>query len=166
MVERYLGKQGARDIFMAAMITGLMTEKQAHAMAEGFEKGATVKDILANLASAGKLLGGAGGVAVDAAKMIPPAVGWAVATGATTGILGTMAYDAIKERMSQEDPEAKFDADLEALYNRKNRELKDAAWMKRVRSMRDDLRRNYKKMSTEEYAAKYKALEDALDERK
>ena len=38
--------------------------------------------------------------------------------------------------------------------------------MAKVRGMRDELKRGYKKMTTDEYAAKYNELMEALDERR
>lgn len=171
MIERFLGEEVAGDIFYASMITGLMPEKDASDMELGFEKSAAVdpNTVLKYLNSAGSLakntIGKLYDAAVGAVKAVPPSLGITMLLGAGTGAIGTMAYDAIKERMSQEDPETKFYSDVEALYAGKKNEKDDSAWMDRVRAMRDDLKRNMKRMSTAEYAEKYKALEKALDER-
>lgn len=173
MVEKYLGKERADDIFMSAMLTGMMPEKQAEAMAAGFEKDAFSWKMLTNgLKDVGKAASGA----VKAVTAVPEAAwkwggrgvsaaGLLALLGASTGVVGSTAFDVLKERVTQEDPEEKFNSDIEAIYNNRMRELEDQKWMTRVRAMRDELRRGYKKMSTEEYAAKYQALQDALDER-
>lgn len=174
MVERYLGKEAADDIFMSALLTGLLPEKQACDMMGGIEKDASPlatilaglkmgKDGLVNVFKGGThALDKTFEYGADSAK----ALGLLAALGGAAGVLGSSAYDILKERVTQEDPEAKFNDDIEAMYANKTRELSDARWMDRVRAMRDDLKRGYKKMPTEEYAVKYKALQDALDERK
>ena len=153
MVEKYLGKRQARDLFCASAVANLVTEKRAQAGTWGI-----VKDI-------GGALGGGAGHLIDAVKGVPPALGWLMLTGAGLGTVGALAHNAIKERVSHDDPEVDFNTEIEALYNARRRELADAKWMSKVRSMRDELKRGYKKMTTEEYAKAYKALEDALDER-
>ena len=74
-------------------------------------------------------------------------------------------YNIAKNRMMQESPEDEANRKIEAMYSNKRRELEDSMWMDRVRSMRDELRRNYRRMSTEEYTKKYVDLMDALNER-
>lgn len=165
MVEKYLG-ECAEDIFQAAMITGMMNEKQAEEVASSLEKqaqsGTDPYSVLKNLLSGtGSILSGAW----NTIKEAPPAVGKLALLGLGSGIVGATAYDVVKDKVSREDPKAELNAKMEAIYRGKTRELEDAKWMDRVRAMRDDLRRNYKKMTTEEYAEKYKALVDALDER-
>ena len=162
MVEQYLGREMADDIFFSAMLSGMIPEKQASDLAEGIQKGAQVMDALKNALGA---IGKGFGYAADAAKTIPPVLGGTAIGGAATGVLGATVYDILKERVSQEDPEAKFNSDIEHLYTHKKREIEDAKWMSRVRAMRDELKRGYKKMTTEEYTTKYKALMDALNER-
>lgn len=162
MVEQYLGRETADDIFFSAMLSGLIPEKQACELAVGIQKGAQVMDAIK------KVIGGLGSIgsgAMTTAKAIPPAIGYTALGGAASGVLGATVYDILKERVSQEDPEAKFNSDIEHLYAHKKRELEDAKWMSRVRAMRDELKRGYKKMTTEEYTTKYKALMDALNER-
>ena len=149
MVEKYLGRQQADDLFRASMIAELATEKQAGVLGD-------VGSLLSN---------GVGGV-LGAIKEVPSSLGWLALTGAGLGTVGSLAYDAVKERMSHDDPEAEFNADIEALYEARRRELDDAKWMSKVRTMRDELKRGHKKMTTKEYAKAYKALEDALDERR
>lgn len=162
MVEQYLGRETADDIFFSAMLSGMITEKQASDLAEGIHKSAQVVDALKKAIGA---LGTIGSGALTTVKSIPPVLGGAALGGAATGALGATVYDILKERVSQEDPEAKFNSDIEHLYTHKKREVEDARWMDRVRAMRDELKRGYKKMPTEEYASKYKALMDALNER-
>jgi len=170
MIEHYIGKTAKKDIFMSAMLSGLMNEKQAATFLDGIEKNAQTYDILKGIGS--DISSGLGNIASglkniwSGAKEVPSTLGWLALMGGGSGVLGATAYDAIKERLANEDPEEKFNSDVETYYNMKHRELEDAKWMSRVRAMRDDLKRNYKKMTTEEYAAKYKALSDALDEKK
>ena len=151
MVEQYLGKDLARGIFMAGAASCLQTEKKA-----------TVGE---TLGSVGKALGNVGGGILGALKSIPPTLGWTMALGGASGVLGATAYDVIKEHVSHEDPEAKLNEDLEMQYKAKNREIKDAKWMERIRSLRDELMRGKNKMPTKEYAKKYKELVNLLDER-
>ncbi len=158
MVEQYLGKEAADDIFFMSMLSGLIPEKQACELAIGIQKDAGVMDALK------KAIGVVGAIG-SGAKSIPPILAGTALGGAATGVLGATVYDILKERVSQEDPEAKFNSDIEHLYTHKTREIEDARWMDRVRAMRDELKRGYKKMTTEEYATKYKALMDALNER-
>lgn len=162
MVEQYLGKEAADNIFFTSMLSGLIPEKQACELAVGIQKGAQVMDALKKAIGA---LGTVGSGALTTAKSIPPILAGTALGGAATGVLGATVYDILKERVSQEDPEAKFNSDIEHLYTHKKREIEDARWMSRVRALRDELKRGYKKMTTEEYATKYKALTDALNER-
>jgi len=166
MVEKYLGKEVADDIFLSSMISSLLTEKDAE-VHDGTEKramnSAEVWNILKGVMSGAQTA--TGGIA-NVIKAIPSAIGWTALAGGTAGALGSTAYDVIKDRVSRDDPDASFNAEMESMYSGKKRELDDAQWMSRVIAMRDDLKRNYKKMTTEEYAAKYKALSDALDEKK
>lgn len=158
MVEEILGKQAARDIFFSSMLTGLLSEKQASDIMEK-DAGSAVKDIM-------DIVGGGFGFLGKTIKSIPPALGWTALLGASTGGLGAMAYDALKERVTHEDPEAKHHADIEAFYTGKNRELEDARWMARVRAKRDRLRREGKKMDSDTYEKEYNSLLAELDKRK
>ena len=163
MVKKYLGEY-ADDIFCAAMLTRMMNEKQAEEAVSCLEKEAAgayevFKGILGGV---GNFLSGAG----DVVTKTPAALGKLALVGLGTGLVGASAYDVIKDKVTRDDPKAELNAKIEAMYRGKTRELEDAKWMDKVRAMRDDLRRNYKKMTTEEYAEKYKALVDALDERK
>ena len=163
MVERYLGKEQTEDIFCAAMLTGLMSEKQAAEMSsmmekDGFDPLNALKTILGGTAKGGKeIMSGIGNV--------PKILGMTALLGGGAGVLGANIYDVIKEQVSHEDPEEKFNSYVEAVYKNKKRELEDAKWMDRIRALRDELRRGHKKMPTEEYANKYKELVSALDER-
>ncbi len=153
------------------MLTGLMPEKQAESMAYGFEKDAfSWKTLFGGIDKA--IRGG-----VNMATAVPEtiwrwgsrgatAAGLLALAGASTGALGASALDVLNSRITSEDPEERFNNKVEALYANRMSELEDQKWMDRVRSMRDELRRDYKRMSTEEYAVKYKALQNALDERK
>ena len=172
MVEKYLGDEQASDIFLSSMLAGLMTEKQASHFVEGMKKesasggGGNAAALAKIFGNVGKGLRGIFGTGIDFAKFLPSSLGWTAALGAGSGVLGASAYDIIKERTSHEDPEAQLNEDLEAMYNSKSREKNDSKWMARVRRMRDELRRGYKKMSVDEYTKKYNELLDALDERK
>ena len=171
MIEEILGEQCARDVFLASVASGLLNEKQAAHLNDLMEKDAKI-DVLAYLKGVGKGIGGAFGLASGATEKgfkalskVPSSLMWTAILGGGIGALGATGYDAIKERLTSEDPEAKYNAEVEAMYINKKRELEDAKWMTRVREMRDDLRRNHKKMSNEEYTKKYNDLVKALDER-
>jgi len=119
-----------------------------------------------------KVLKNAGGVLVSP---VPAAWGLTKETvnllkalsvyGAGAGTVGSVAWNLIKDRMQRESPETEFNRKVEAMYAGRARELEDAKWMDRVRGMRDDLARNYKKMPSDEYEKRYGELMDALDER-
>jgi hypothetical protein len=160
MVEQILGKRQAEDIFFSSMLTGLLNEKQA---SEIMEKSAKSLDVIKYLTG---LVGSGLGMVKDTVKATPPALGWTALLGASAGGLGAMGYDAIKERVSQDDPEAKFNTDIEALYSGKRRELEDARWMARVRAKRDKLKREGKKMDPDAYEKAYNSLVAELDSKK
>ena len=162
MISEILGKDVYDDIYHAAVVAGLVSEKKAEEIVAEAEKTAGVTDYLKMMSGGIKNIVGGG---VDVVKAIPSVLGWTALLGAGTGVLGAHAYDVVKEQVTHEDPEAKFNADVEALYENKRKELEDAQWLSKVRSMRDELRRGYKKRPTTEYSRKYKALVDALDER-
>lgn len=86
--------------------------------------------------------------------------------GTMTGALGGVGYNILKERLTEQDPKDEFNRKVETVLANRKRELEDMKWMSRVRSMRDELRRDYKKMTPEEYSKKYNELVAALDERK
>lgn len=165
MVEQILGRKNAEDIFFSAMLSGMMPEKQASEFLGGTEKDAAV-GILNWLKYIGGLASGAGSAAVGTLKAIPPTLFNTALLGASAGGLGAMGYDVLKDRVSQEDPETKYNNEIEALYEGKRRELEDSKWMAKARAMRDELKRGYRKMTTEEYSKKYNALIDLLEEKK
>lgn len=169
MVEKILGKEQTSDIFFASMLTGLLNEKQAAELSERLEKEAKF-DWAKFLLGSGKAIGSAvvGGAKETASALagVPGAVGKLALLGAGTGILGATAYDILKENVASDDPKAELNAKLEAMYHGRQKELEDAKWMAKVRGMRDELKRGYKKMTTDEYAAKYNELMEALDERR
>jgi len=165
MVEKILGSQQTSDIFYSALLTGLLNEKQAAELAENLEKKAAF-DWLKFLHGAGSaVVGGAKDTASALAK-IPGAVGKLALLGAGTGIIGATAYDVLKENVASDDPKAELNAKIEAMYKGRQKELEDAKWMAKVRGLRDELKRSYKKMTTDEYTAKYNELVAALDERR
>lgn len=158
MVEKYLGQEQADEIFSAGFMDAMSDAVS--------EKRASWAKVLAFLKGAGKATVGVGGHAVDAAhKIISTVPGLAVA-GLSTGALGAIGYNAIKDNLMENSPKEELDAKIDAMYSNRTKELESAKWMDRVRAMRDELKRGYKKMSVEEYTQKYQALVDALDERK
>lgn len=173
MVESILGREQADDIFLAAALSGMVGEKRACEVACAMEKEgagvgtiAVAKEGLGLLSSALGSVGKGGKSAIGTLGALAGLVGKTAVGGVLAGALGANAYDILKQQVTLEDPETEYKNKVEALYAAKKRELEDAKWMDRVRSMRDELRRGYKKMTTEEYAEKYQALIDALDERK
>jgi len=86
--------------------------------------------------------------------------------GTLTGVIGGTAYNIVKDNLTKQDPKDRFNDKVERIIKNRKREREDAKWMDRVRGMRAELIRDYKKMSPEEYSAKYNALVNALDERK
>lgn len=164
MVERYLGESQARSIFMAG--ANMVLDELSGRTRNGLQKTAFPWKELGLFL--GKIWNGGVEVAkggLDVVKSIPSTVGWTAAAGGVSGVLGATAYDVVKDLVSREDPETKYNAKIEELYNNKKRELEDAKWMSRVIAMRDELKRDSKKMSQEEYESKYKGLMAALDER-
>lgn len=148
MAEKYLGKELVCDLFAAAMVSGTMSEKDA-------------SDMLCRMEKDAGILGGL----QKTVSSVWPTLGLAAALGASTGVIGMAAGDALQERLSSEDPETKHQNELETMYSHKRQEKKDAMWMAKVRAMREELVRGYKHMSTKEYTAKYNALLRALDEK-
>lgn len=165
MIEKVIGRRTAEDIFFSSMLSGLVTEKQASSILDKMEKdgGASFLDWAKGIGGA---LAAGGGALVDTAKAVPPALGWLALLGASTGGLGAMGLDVIRDQVAEEDPEAKFNEKVEAAYAGKERENKDSTWMTRVRKLRDELKRGYRKMTSSEYAKKYDELVAALDEKK
>lgn len=175
MVEKILGEQQTKDIYFSAMLTGMLNEKQAAELSEYLDKEAAAGaepsfNLLKFLIGSGKAIGSAaiGGAkeTANALAKIPGAVGKLALLGAGTGVLGATTYDILKENVSSDDPEAELNAKIEAMYNNRRKELEDAKWMAKVRGMRDELKRGYKKMTSEEYESKYNELMEALDERR
>lgn len=166
MVDKILGKEQAEDIFFASMLTGIMTEKKAHEILPEMEKDAFgVSELIAGLKTLGRLTAaGASGI-IGTAAAVPKGIMHLVAAGAGTGALAGSVYNTLKDSLQKEDPKTKMNRKIEAMFKNRKRELDDAKWMDRVRSMRDDLKRSYKKMTPEEYRQKYDALVAALDER-
>lgn len=164
MVEDILGSDLADDVFFAAMASGLVPEKRAEEVVASIEKDADFKWI-PFLKGLGGVATGAIGNAYSAAAAVP-GVAWKLGlTGVGAGVLGALGYDALKESISGEDPHVKFYEDREAMHVARSREAEDAAWYRRVRRLRDELVRGQHKMPTEEYARKYRELQDALDEK-
>ena len=172
--EKYLGRQAAEDLYYASMLTASMTEKQAAELFGLMEKDAFgFADALSWLKGVGsKAIGGIGlmsgalGKGVEYAAKIPPALAWTALLGSSAGVIGSMGYDVMKERLAGDDPEAKYNSDVEAIYKSKNRERDDAAWMAKARNKRDDIKRRLKKMTPKDYSREYNELMDILNERK
>lgn len=161
MIDEILGAQTAKDIFFSSMLASLMTEKQAADFVQFMEKrseGGLMEGI-------GNVLGGIGGAAAKVLRDVPSALLWTGALGAGSGVLGATAYDVVKERLTQDEPEEKMNEKIESIFRRKKREQEDAQWMDRVRAMRDELKRGYKRMTAKEYKSKYRALLKELGER-
>lgn len=166
MVEKILGKEHTNDIFFASMLTGLMTEKKANEIIPEMEKDAfSVAKFLAGLNTAGRLTAAGASGLFRAAAAVPSGIVNLVAAGAGTGALAGGVYNTLKDSLQHEDPKTKMNRKIEAMFKNRKRELEDAKWMDRVRAMRDELKRSYKKMTPEEYRQKYDALVAALDER-
>ena len=144
MTEGFLSEEEAKAIFMEGA-KSVMPEKQA--------------DILD---SVGKI----GTGAVDAVKGSVGLMRDFGIYGALAGVLSGAGYNIIKDRITAPSPEDEFNNKVKQIVANRRRELEDSKWMERVRGMRDDLSRNYRKMTPEEYSEKYNALVAALDERR
>ena len=166
MVEKILGERQAEDIFFSAMLTGLVSEKQASDVLGEMEKDAAV-DPLKLLSGIWKATSGLASAGWGVIKEMPATIGWTAALGGGLGALGANAYDAIKKRMTEEDPETKLRNEKEMIYASKERELKDSKWMDRARRIRDALRRavKNKKVTNEQYKKDYEDLISTLEER-
>lgn len=165
MIRDHIGNS-ADDIFLASMLSGLLEEGAIEKSAQGgnpWQYG--IKELFQTLGMAGGMAKNVGSGALDIIGKIPSVLGSTALIGAGTGALGAVGYDAIKDMVSTQDPEEKLNIELESLYKAKTKEVEDAKWLARVRGMRDELRRNYKKMSKAEYTKKYNELVSALDER-
>ena len=86
--------------------------------------------------------------------------------GALAGTATGIGAQMLKDQITKESPDEALNRNLEAIYVAKRKEKEDEQWMNKVRAMRADLMVNRKKMSVEEYTAKYNALVDALNEKK
>lgn len=170
VIEKYLGEKNAEDLFFSSMLVGLMSTNQAEEVKSALEKNAQVADALKLVGSGMK--GVASGVkdffgfGKDVTETGINTALKLMLAGGVSGVIGANLYDAIKDRVTEDDPETKFNVDMEAMYRGRARELEDSKWMAKVRSMRDELRRGYKKMTPQEYRGKYNALLAALDERR
>lgn len=129
----------------------------------GFVNGATSTWNLAK-GIGGAAIGGAKDLAGALAKTPDLAIKLGL-TGAFGGAVAAGAWDILRSNVTNKDPEEKLNEKIESIYKSKMRETEDAAWISRVRAMRDDLRRNYKKMPLEEYTDKYNKLMAALEEK-
>lgn len=173
MIEHYIDKNIAKDIFMAGYITGHIPEKKAYEIASTLEKkgGAPTvgRSIWSVFSSPIKdIWHGAGDLVKTVWTPIekgPKVMMTAATVGASLGALGAAAVDAVKERVTQDDPETEFKNKINNLYKQKVREQEDEKWMTHIRLLKEDLKKNYKKMPLDEYRAKYNALVSALDER-
>lgn len=146
-----LTKEQSEECFRAGFMS-MLNEKVA---AGGFAIAPYLKDFAS-----------IGGSLVNGAKNLWGAAKDSMILGGSTGVLGALGYDVIKEQLTQDDPKVKLRDDIKAIYARKAKELEDSKWMERVRGMRDELVRGYKKMTLDEYREKYDALIKALDERR
>jgi hypothetical protein len=132
-------------------------EEYDKAFAAGFKAAVAEKQagVLEDIAKGGRdILTGIAGLPKDIMM-------YGAAAGLATGVGGQMLVD----QLTRESPEEELNRTLESMYDARRKELSDAKWMTRVRAMRADLMTNHKKMSVEEYTAKYNALVDALKER-
>lgn len=156
MVEEILGKDQALDIYRAGKVYGTIEKK-------GF-----IPELKA-LWNAGKESVGAGanvaGAGVSAGKNLIDFAMKLGLYGLGTGTVAGVGYNLVKDRLEQESPEEEYNRKLEAMYKARSRELDDSKWIRKVKAMRDELKRGYKHMTTKEYTEKYNALLDALDER-
>lgn len=140
MVNDYLTQDELKLVMTAGMADGLSSgiEKEAFGVTDA-------KELVTTPIELALWLGGLG-----------------LASGTANGIL----YNITKNRMTAESAEKEEEINKKlSLYNAKNRELEDAKWMGKVRSKRDNLVRNMKKMTPEEYEAAYNEISNALNER-
>jgi len=169
MIEDYIGKEAAEDIFVSSALVNSMSEKQADACIELMEKKAFMKSVAKFLKSLAGGIWNVGGKAINVGanilKSTPGIIGGTALLGSGAGILGANLYDVLKEQVSHDDPEEKFNEEVESMYLAKSRELDDEAWMNDVRNMRNELIRGYKKMTAKEYREKYDELMSKIEER-
>lgn len=82
------------------------------------------------------------------------------------GGLAGAGYYSLKKRLAGGDKTAKemeLRDRMAAMYGNKAKELKSIAWITKARKKRDELERNMKNMTTEEYAREYQNLADMFD---
>lgn len=158
MLENYLGEDNARRIFLAGAISVSM-EKSAAEENPGPLK--TVGNWLSGLMGGGVTVGKG---AYEAGKETYGLAKSLALTGIATGVIGGIGYNLIKERMQRKDPEEDLQRKIEAMYANRTKELESSKKMQRARAKRDELMRSYKKMTPEEYKAKYDELRSALEE--
>ena len=144
MTEGLLSEEEAKAIFMEGARSA-MPEKQADILDSVGKLGAGAVDVLK----------GGAGLMRDFGIY-----------GALAGVLSGAGYNIIKDRVTSPSPEDEFNNKVRQIVENHRRELEDSKWMERVRGMRDELSRNYRKMTPEEYSEKYNALVAALDERR
>lgn len=159
MVEKYLTKDQS-DALFAAGASSVFQKKASLASVLAILK--TFGNGAIDLVRGGHQLAHAG---VEDTKEVLNILGKLALGGTAIGTAGGIGYNLAKERMSQGSPEEEMNRKIESLYKNKSKELDDSKWMNKVLSMRNDLKRGYKKMTTEEYTKKYIALMDALNER-
>ena len=140
MTEGFLSEEEAKAIFMEGAKSAMP------------EKRAQLGDIASGIWDAAK---GSAGLIRDFGIY-----------GALAGVLSGAGYNIIKDRVTAPSPEDEFNNKVRQIVENRRRELEDSKWMERVRGMRDELSRNYRKMTPEEYSKKYNALVAALDERR
>lgn len=143
MIEKYLSKEEADAVFKGGIMS-VISEKRAGILGD-------IKDAGTSLLSLGQ----------HGVGMVRDLGIYGVLTGALSGA----GYNIVKDKLTEQDPRDEFNRKVEKILASRKRELEDAKWMTKVRGMRDELRRDYKKMTPEEYAKKYNELVSALDER-
>lgn len=148
MTEGFLSEEEAKAIFMEGA-KSVMPEKQA----------GVVADFINSLGKIGK-------GAFDTAKGSIGLMRDFGIYGTLAGVLSGAGYNIIKDRVTATSPEDEFNNKVKQIVENHRRELEDSKWMERIRAMRDELARNFRKMTPEEYSGKYNALVAALDERR
>lgn len=161
MTEGCLGGIHNKYFYDSGRACALM-EKDANAWAK----------VLSTLKGAGgalhKLLGGGYAVAKGAKDTFKDTIDLAkslfwlgVPIGATAGV----GYNLAKHSITGESPKEKMNRAIESVFKHKRMEHEDSKWMDDARYKRDNLMRNYKKMTTQDYAAAYEDLVDHLNKR-
>lgn len=167
MLDKYLTNDEIRDIFCSAMFAKAI-EKRAVSPAVGAAGGAAAVggiDKFVDMVSKG--LGKAPELTKDVAELYMKSIPLSAATSLLLGGAAGGLYHIVKEKMTESgDEQISANNKLQALYNARSAELEDQKWMSKVRKMRDDLKKNMKNMTADEYEAQYNALSEALDERR